>query len=522
MPTTTGADPDAAIIEEATPVTGAERGRRGDAVAAVVATALTAGVAIAAVLLLPPLVAGGILIGLALLYLTRALVFSWTGLLMAFVSIVMFIPIRRYALPIPLPFALEPYRFIIVVMLVAITVALLIDPTFRWRPIRFGWPIGIFYLGLFISIALNGPVLAEQGLMGGSLGALVNLSLMVSVLFIVRQLLRTERIVMAMLMLISFSGAVVGLFAMIEKVTHVNVFLRLNTFLPLVLLRDEGTAFRAGGARAFGSSQHPIALAVMLCMLLPIAIYLAKYAGWPRNPINRKIVFFVVVLLTLLGVLAAISRTAVVVMAVMFVVTLVFRPRLAGLLAAVAVPLLVAGSFILPKVVDTLVGSFLNVDTLIASQYTSAGMTGAGRLADLDPALAEAAANPFFGTGLGSRIVIGVDHNAFILDNQVLGSLLETGAVGVIGLAALMLVPAIMLVAFAFRSGAAPRHAALAFTIAVSASGYTAGLFFYDAFGFMQTFLLLCTLLAVGAWVLTEAPRDVSRPVSVSRETVPA
>ena len=118
----------------------------------------------------------------------------------------------------------------------------------------------------------------------------------------------------------------------------------------------------------------------------------------------------------------------------------------------------------------------------------------------------EAAAFPFFGTGLGSRIVIGDEANAYILDNQVLGTLLEAGAVGVVGLAVLVLVPAIMLLVFAFRTRGTARHAQLAFTIAVSISGYGAALFFYDAFGFMQTFLLFCMLLAVGAWLLVDAP----------------
>ena len=392
------------------------------------------------------------------------------------------------------------------ILLVVMIVALLIDPAFTWRPVRFGWAIGIFFATMVLSISVNAIGLAEEGLVGGAMGALANLLLVISVFYVVRQILRTERLVMALLAFLAWSGAVIGLLAMFEKVTRTNVFLMLGNVLPLTLLREEGESLRAGGARAYASAQHPIALAVLLCMLIPIAIYLAKHAGRPRNPINRRIVYGIVVFLLLIGVLAAISRTAVVVMGVMFLVTLVFRPRLAGLLFAFALPLLLVGSLILPKVVNELIGSFLDVDSLIASQYTSAGWTGAGRLADLEPAMREAAAYPFFGTGLGSRVVIGDEANAYILDNQVLGTLLEAGAVGVLGLAVLVLVPAITLLVFAFRTRAAPRHAQLAFTIAVSMTGYAAALFFYDAFGFMQTFLLFCMLLAVGAWVLTDAP----------------
>ena len=266
---------------------------------------------------------------------------------------------------------------------------------------------------------------------------------------------------MLLVMVLTWSGVVVAFFAVIERVSRMNVFLMLGDLLPLTLLREGGDVSRAGVARAFGSAQHPIALAVALCLLIPLAVYLAKYAGWPRNEINRKIVYAGAVVMLFGGVLAAISRTAVVVLGVMFLVTLVFHPRVAGVLFALAFPLVLLAAAVLPRVFESMVLSFLDVDSLVASQYTSAGMGGAGRLADLEPALREVAQRPFFGSGFGSRIVIGDEANAFILDNQFLGTLMETGALGVLGLAVFLLVPPIMLLRFAFTqaAGTPPRRA---------------------------------------------------------------
>jgi hypothetical protein len=84
---------------------------------------------------------------------------------------------------------------------------------------------------------------------------------------------------------------------------------------------------------------------------------------------------------------------------------------------------------------------------------------------------------------------------------------METGALGVIGLAAFLLVPPIMLLHFAFTRAAERRHANLAIAISVSIAGYIGAIFFYDAFGFFQTFFIHCMLLAAGAWLLVEAPR---------------
>ena len=482
----------------------------------VIAAAILALTVLTLVVLLPPLIAGAALLVLALLVIFRRFVFAWSTAIVLLVAVIMFVPARRYAIPIPLPFQLEPYRLVLIIVLVALIVALLTKPDFRWRPVAFGVPISILLVTVVVSFVVNGMDLANAGLVETAIGGITQLLLMLSVFFAFRQLLRSERDVMLLVTVLTWAGVIVSFFALIERVARTNVFLMLGSFLPLTLLREGGDVSRAGVARAFGSAQHPIALAVALCLLIPLAIYLAKYAGWPTNAINRRIVYAGAVVMLFGGVLAAISRTAVVVLGVMFLVALVFHPRVAAVLFAIAFPLVVLAAVVVPRVFDKMVLSFLDVDSLVASQYTSAGMGGAGRLADLEPAFREVAQRPFFGSGFGSRIVIGDEANAFILDNQFLGTLMETGALGVIGLAAFLLVPPIMLLRFAFGQALERRHAALAFTVAVSIAGYIAAIFFYDAFGFFQTFFILCMLLAVGAWLLTEAPRRAKAIASAS------
>jgi hypothetical protein len=502
---------------------GAARPARPSRRRVITAAVVLAVATIAAVVLLPPLVAGAALGILALLVLLRRSVFTWSAAIVALTVVIMFVPARRYAIPIPLPFQLEPYRLVLVIVLVALIVALLVNPEVRWRPVAFGWPIAILLVTVLVSFVANGMRLANEGLVETALGGITQLLLMLSVFFAFRLLMRSERDVMLLVMLLTWSGVVVAFFAVIERVSRLNVFLLLGDLLPLTLLREGGDVSRAGVARAFGSAQHPIALAVALCILIPLAVYLAKYAVWPRNEINRKIVYALAIVMLFGGVLAAISRTAVVVLGVMFLVTLIFHPRVAGVLFALAFPVVLLAAAVLPKVFESMVLSFLDVDTLVASQYTSAGMGGAGRLADLEPALREVAKLPFFGSGFGSRIVIGDEANAFILDNQFLGTLMETGALGVLGLAVFLLVPPILLLRFAFTQAAERRHAALALALAVAMSGYIAAIFFYDAFGFFQTFFILCMLLAAGAWLLTEAPRRTpagAAPVAASDDTI--
>lgn len=485
--------------------------RRTFTVRAVLATVLLAAVAVAAVYYLNPLYAGAILFGISFLYLTRKLVFNWTGAFIVLLGVIMFIPVRYYALPIPLGFALEPYRLVIVLMVVAAIVALMIDPVFVWRPAAFGWPIGIWVASSLLSIAANVQFISEGNLGSGVAGAIVNDLLMLSVFFVARLVMRNEKLIEAFLTFLVWSAVVVAFFAVIERATQQNIFTMLDKFLPLERLGAEQEAYRAGGYRSFGSSQHPIALAVMFTMMIPIAIYLSKYARWPFNEINRRIIYYGTILALLLGVVTAVSRTAIVTLGVMFLLTLILRPKIGGYLLLGMIPVLGLGFVLIPKILTDMIGSFLDPDALIASQYTSAGMAGAGRLADLEPAMAIVREHPFFGTGVGSRIVVGEDKNAFILDNQWLGTLLDGGAVGVIGLAVLFLVPIVMLLRYSFKSTTTAQYASLAFAIAILLLGYTVAAYFYDAFGFFQAFMLFWILLAVGAWVLTEAPRKSTR-----------
>ncbi|MGC5225256.1 O-antigen ligase family protein [Micromonospora sp. DT81.3] len=476
----------------------------------VFATVALTAIVLTSAVLLPPIATGTALLGLSLVVLLRRILFTWTALLFLLAGTIMFIPARLYALPIPLPFALEPYRLTIFIAVVALGFSFLTDRTRRWQPIAFGWPLGIFLATLLVSFIANGTRLVNEGLATTSLSGFFQLGILLSVFFSVRQLLTSERMVMTLLMLLTWSATIVAFFAIVERVFRTNVFLMLGNFLPLMVLREAGEATRAGVNRAYGSAQHPIALAVMLCMMIPIVIYLAKYAVWPRHPINRKIVYGIGTMIIFGGIVAAISRTAVVVMGVMFLVALILRPRIALLLVAFAVPVLILAMAVVPAQVDSMLLSFLDIDSLVASQYTSAGMTGAGRLADLEPAMREVVQFPFFGGGFGSRIVVGDEANGFILDNQVLGILMEAGALGVAGYAVFMLAPVVMLLVYAFRFARELRHASLAFALAISIAGYSSALFFFDAFGFFQSFLVHMMLLAVAAWVYTAAPRKAS------------
>lgn len=461
-------------------------------------------VVLLAVLFLDPLIVGGVLLVTAGLFVFRRVAFDWTTMLFVLTAVILFVPIRRYALPIPVGFALEPYRVVIAVLLVALAIRMVRRGASVWKPVVWGWPIAIFLWAMYFSLMANAVSATESGLVTAGLANIIQLAFLLSVVVLVRQMLTTDQITMILLNVLVFGGAIIGLLAFVERVTRRNVFLMLQNFLPLTLLRDDAESLRAGGNRAYASSQHPIALSVLFCLIIPLAIYLIKYSPWPRYDFTRKLFYIGAIGAMGLGTMAAVSRTGIVALGVMFLFVLFFRPKLAGLLAAIGAPIVVIVALVLPQLFETMVLSLFDIQGLIASQMTSPGMAGQGRLLDLPEAFREFGENPLTGTGLGSRIVVGDDANAQILDNQWLGTLLETGLVGLVGMIALLVWPPLRMMRFFLRSSAPAARRDLVLAIAVSSVGYVTAMFFYDAFAFMQAFILLGMLYAVAAWAMTE------------------
>lgn len=506
---------------------------REQRVRAIAGTALLLVAVGAGIFFADPLTVGALIGLVACLYLFRAAVFSWPGAAIALVVVICLVPARRYTLPISLPFAAEPYRIVVVLLLAIVVGALLLDPAFRWRRLEFGGPVAFFFATQLLSIAVNVPGLVDLGLAPNAVISLFSLLIICAVFVVARQIFRSRAIVRFTIMATVLAGALVGVLATVERVSRQNVFLQFFSALPLQRLSEEESLFvKEGTARAFGSAQHPIALAVFLCLLIPLGIYLTRHASWPRHPVPREFFWIGATMFIALGMVSAVSRTAFVSLAVMLVVAIILRPRMLPKVALYGAVAVCAALLVSARNVLSMITELLDPQALIESQMTSPGWTGSGRLADLGPSLEQAASQPFTGTGLGSRVTMGPGANAFILDNQYLSTLLESGAIGVLGMLVLLLVPAVRLALFsrwpAERiGGVAPdERRDLAAAVAVAVSGYVVALFFFDGFSFIQTLLTFFLLLAAGSWALAgeRQPRWAERRARavLAREAVPA
>jgi O-antigen ligase len=303
-------------------------------------------------------------------------------------------------------------------------------------------------------------------------------------------------------------GALLGVAAIVEARTGFNVFNHLDRVIPFLRVGQQGQteAFQKFGAarlRAFGSAQHPIALSAAFVVLLPLSLYLARRYRQRR---------WIASALALIAACAStVSRTGVVMLAVVLIVFLWLRPREVRRMWPAFVVSLVVIHLVLPGTLGALKESFSPAGGLVAEQRSDVGQSGSGRLADLGPGLDEWKQQPLVGVGFGTRVVDASDTRgatANILDDQWLGTLIETGTLGAFGWL-WFFVRAVR------RFGAEARRddsdrGWLLVSLAASVGAFGVGMATFDAFSFIQVTFLLFIFVGLGSALLAERPTPLA------------
>ncbi len=426
---------------------------------------------------------------------------TWRTLVVATLLVILFIPIRLYTLPGDLPFQLEPYRVAVAALVAMWLSALLIDPRVRLRQTGFDAPIALIVLAVLLSVVLNpGRVSGVSDIVAKELTFLASFFVM---LYMLVSVVTDRSFVRAITRTLVIGGAIVGFATVWESRTGTNVFNDLAHVLPLRETRDAVDASDMRGDRAYGSAQHPIALGAAMALLIPLAIYHAGRVGtW-----SRRLPWIACALLMLMGTLATVSRTSVVMLIVVVVVYLALRPRATRRLLPLVVPALILMQLILPGKMGTLQKSFFPEEGLIAQQSTNPEWRGSGRVADLAPSLAEFSQNPLLGQGYGTRVTDGTEReNARILDNQWLAILLDIGLVGLIGWLWLFSRATRRLYRAALEN--ASDDASLCVALAAGLTAFPVGMLTFDAFSFIQVTFFAFILLALAAVMLRLRSED--------------
>jgi O-antigen ligase len=417
-------------------------------------------------------------------------IFRWRGLLALTLLVILFVPIGRYTLPGHLPVDIEPYRLVVGLLIVAWLGALLVDPRIRLRSSGFDRYIAAVFAAALVSDAVNfhrvGTVTSH---------VVKNISFLASfalVFAVVASLVQTQRSVERILKLLVACGAFIGASATVERRTQFNVFDHLHQVLPVLQYQGYAGLRRGGDLRAFASAEHPIALSALLVCLVPLAVYLA----WKGSK-----AWWLAVVALALGNLATASRTGVVMLFVVVIVFLALRPAATRRLWPALVPAIVVVHVFVPGAIGFVYGSFGPGSSLVASQQGSAHIEN-GRLSHYYRARIVLETDPLFGNGFATRVTGAneKDVNSPVFDNQWLGTLVDTGLVGLFAWLAIF----VGVVSRFAKEGKRDLSDRGWLLVSFSASLFAFGvsMFLFDAFSFTQVTFVFWILLALGAVTL--------------------
>ena len=476
--------------------------------------------------------AAGVVILLSLFAVAHRVVLRWDVLVAALVVVVLVIPIKRYGFAVALPFDLEPYRILIAVLIAMWIGALLIQPDVRLTRSALDGPLLLFGLAVIASVALNPGSITHFNVIGSFIGTevgdrvidftripiydvsenvtkeLLFLASFYLAFYFIVSIVRSPEAIHTVLRALVAGAAVVAFFAIIERRSGYNVFDHLEGWIPMLRFEsglDESSISRAGRLRVYGPAQHPIALAALFVITLPPSVYFAYLT-------RRKLWYTTSAVLTL-GAMSTVSRTSVTMLVAVAVVFLILRPAVMKRVWLLALPALIVVHLAVPGAIGGLRQAFFPPEGIVADQTEYGGRISSRRL---DPQFDIIKAQPAFGQGYGTRVTAGENQNARILDNQWLGTTVETGLVGAFAWLWLF-------VRFVRRAGSAARtdlsaRGMLLTALASSAVAFAVGMLTFDAFSFIQAGFILFVLLALGSSALASEEPWPETPGSPAKQ----
>ena len=365
---------------------------------------------------------------------------SWAGAISLLVLVVWLVPIKIYRLPVALPFSLELYRLLMLLFVGAWIVGI-VSGTRGVSAAGLGKPVVLLAAVGLLSILANAHSLSNAGLETQAIKSLSYFLSFLAAYVLVCSTLDSLPAIELVVRVLVLGAVAIAIAAVYESRRRYDVFDHLHKwfafFEPTRAIKE--SARRGGRLRVRASAQHPIALGVALTMAMPLAAYLASRARSRAG----QLLWAAAGLTVLVGALATVSRTIVLMAIAMVVVALLVRRTAVVRAWPALLVLVVAVHFAAPGAIKGIYHAFKPRGGLVHSQTARAGSAGSGRVADIAPGLRSWKQAPLLGHGLGTgktrrssdvgAITDPKTGSAIIFDDQYLNSLVSIGFLGLVG-----------------------------------------------------------------------------------------
>jgi hypothetical protein len=347
----------------------------------------------------------------------------------------------------------------------------------------------VFCLLCALSLVVNAGMLNITRELGDGLKQLSVLGAYLTFFVMITSIVRPTE-VRAFLKLTFVLAVVCALGTLWEYNFHVNLFYtwtsKIFTALPMFRVTDTGGAVtfdEIGRPLMRGPTQHGLELASMMAMALPIAI-----VGLMDSPERRrKIGYGIAACLFLAAAISTYRKTAIIAPITALAVLAFFRPRRLLRLAPLALVVFAMIHALSPGALGSI------VDQLHPSSFNNVS-TVSDRTNDYDAVRPDVFTHPILGRGFGTYS----PARYRILDNQLLGLLVQIGVLGLLAYAAVMVT--VLLVARDAIRSRDPLRAPPALVAAAAAAVFLVVSQLFDVMAFPHApyvFLSLAGLAAV-------------------------
>ena len=142
-------------------------------------------------------------------------------------------PIKLYTLPVKISFQLDPYRLIVLVLLVAFVLQWIVENKTPTR-LRHKGPLIAMALAAVASLAVNVSALHSNALQQQVVKSLGDYLAYLVLFVLIATKIRAREALDRTVLVIVCGGTLVALAAIYESRTHHNLFTHLNTYVPIL------------------------------------------------------------------------------------------------------------------------------------------------------------------------------------------------------------------------------------------------------------------------------------------------
>lgn len=400
---------------------------------------------------------------------------------MAFILVILTIPSNLYKLPVGLPFDLEIYRIIVMIILTSWVISMLIDSRSQWRRTPLDFALAWLMSAIFLSLLVNLTSLGASEL-GAAIKAVALFSTFVLVYYFVVTSFRAPGDIESILRFVVVIGGLISVFGIVERATSYNFFHHLHQWIPFLQSAGEIEPMVRGGLRVAGPAVHPIAFSALLAMIVPLAIYFSLNSA----KLADRRVFTGLSALIVIALALTESRTGFVALGAVGAVLMAGFRKNRQLLLGGSLAMLFMVHMVFPGVLGT-IRATLSPEYIIANEIGNE----AGRIEDYSKIWAEVVRRPLFGLGYYAF----TPQKYFFLDNQYLKFAVE---IGLFGLAAVVWLFWRLFGRLWRAQAHFPGDNPLFVAIAASGVAFMVASATFDTFGFSQTPYLFFIVSALG------------------------